>query len=264
MHGEGILYGYGLWSLVAFNALFFLFFILSFLAPVRGREWRSLGVTTAFVVALFTEMYGFPLTIYILTAVLGNRYPALNPFSHASGHLWVTLLGGGATMMTVIHLLSNGLMLTGLIIMGAGWWKIHRARGSLVMNGLYRWVRHPQYSGLFLITIGLLIQWPTIVTVLTFPVLVAMYVRLARREEHEMEAFFGGKYRLYKASTPAFFPWPRARLSLPSRLDSLSSRTDCRSTIQGSLPSGNGYRPTTSHISARLVQEKLVGEVEEP
>jgi protein-S-isoprenylcysteine O-methyltransferase Ste14 len=216
MHGEDVLYGYGLWSLVAFNALFFLFFIVSFLAPVKRREWRSFGVTTAFIVALFTEMYGFPLTIYILTAVLGNRYPALNPFSHASGHLWITLLGGGATMMTVIHLLSNGMMLAGLIIMGAGWRQIHRAGGDLVIDGLYRWVRHPQYSGLFLIAIGLLIQWPTIVTFLTFPILIAMYVRLARREEREMEALFGGKYLLYKAATPAFFPRPRPKLVPPS------------------------------------------------
>lgn len=209
MHGEGIPYGYGFWSLVAFNALFFLFFLLSFLAPVKRREWRSFGVTTAFIVALFTAMYGFPLTIYILTAVLGSRYPALNPFSHASGHLWVTLFGGGAAMMTLIRLVSNGLMLAGLIIMGAGWRKIHRAQGALVTDGIYRWVRHPQYSGLFLIAIGLLIQWPTIVTLVTFPVLIGMYIRLARREEQEMEAVFGGKYLLYKAATPAFFPWGR-------------------------------------------------------
>ncbi len=169
MHGESILYGYGFWSLVVFNALFFLLLILTFLTPVRRREWRSFGVTTAFIVALFTEMYGFPLTIYILTAVLGNYYPVMNPFSHANGHLWVTLLGGGAAMMTLIHLVSNGLMVAGLIIMGVGWWKIHRAQGGLVTDGLYRWVRHPQYSSLFLITIGLLIQWPTIATLLTFP-----------------------------------------------------------------------------------------------
>ena len=246
MHGEYI-YGYGLWSLVALNALFFLFFILSFLAPVRRREWRSFGVTTAFVVALFTEMYGFPLTIYILTAVLGNSYPALNPFSHASGHLWVTLLGGGATMMTVIHLLSNGLMLTGLIIMGIGWWKIYRARGGLVMNGLYRWVRHPQYSGLFLITIGLLIQWPTIVTLLTFPVLITMYVRLARREEHEMEALFGGKYRLYRAFTPAFFPWRRPKLVVPTWPVVVSAARDFAGGIEGATApiNGDGFTPRT-------------------
>jgi protein-S-isoprenylcysteine O-methyltransferase Ste14 len=262
MHGAYI-YGYGLWSLVALNALFFLFFILSFLAPVRRREWRSFGVTTAFVVALFTEMYGFPLTIYILTAVLGNSYPALNPFSHASGHLWITLLGGGATMMTVIHLLSNGLMLTGLIIMGAGWWKIYRARGGLVMNGLYRWVRHPQYSGLFLITIGLLIQWPTIVTLLTFPVLTAMYVRLARREEHEMEALFGGKYRLYRAFTPAFFPWRRRGRVLPSEhtLSPLLATTSWE-MAEGAAPSVNAHRSSINEVHEDPVCGRL-GRVEE-
>ncbi len=247
MHGEYI-YGYGLWSLVALNALFFLFFILSFLAPVRRREWRSFGVTTAFVVALFTEMYGFPLTIYILTAVLGNRYPALNPFSHASGHLWVTLLGGGATMMTVIHLLSNGLMLTGLIIMGAGWWKFYRARGGLVMNGLYRWVRHPQYTGLFLITIGLLIQWPTIVTLLTLPVLIAMYVRLAWREEREMEALFGEKYRHYKATTPAFFPWQRRGRVLPSGNTLFPSGDYTRGRAEGAVLTVSGRRSSVNDV----------------
>jgi len=183
MHGENIPYGYGFWSLVVFNAAFFVIFVLSFLTPLRRREWRSFGMYSAFIVALFTEMYGFPLTIYILTSVLGSRYPALNPFSHASGHLWVTLLGGGAAMMTVIHVVSNLLMFGGLVIIAHGWRKVHRAQGALVTTGLYAWVRHPQYSGLFLITIGLLIQWPTIITALTWPILLVMYVRLARREE---------------------------------------------------------------------------------
>src|SRR4030067_24891 len=89
--------------------------------PVKRREWRSLGVTTAFIIALFTEMYGFPLTIYILTALLGAKYPSLNPFSHESGHLWVTLFGGGPAMLLLIHLVSNGLMIAGFLIMGAGW-----------------------------------------------------------------------------------------------------------------------------------------------
>ncbi len=106
MHGENISYGYGFWSLVAFNAAFFILFVVSFLTPLRRREWRSFGVFSAFILALFTEMYGFPLTIYILTAVLGSRYPVFNPFSHASGHLWVVLFGGGTTMMTAIHLVS--------------------------------------------------------------------------------------------------------------------------------------------------------------
>jgi protein-S-isoprenylcysteine O-methyltransferase Ste14 len=163
-------------------------------------------VYSAFVVALFTEMYGFPLTIYILTSILGSRYPALNPFSHASGHLWVTLLGGGAAMLTAIHIVSNVLMFGGLVMIACGWSRIHRAQGALVTTGLYRWVRHPQYSGLFLITVGLLIQWPTIVTLLTWPIFLFMYGRLARREEADTEAQFGDAYRAYAARVPRFVP----------------------------------------------------------
>lgn len=206
MHGDGIPFGYGFWSLVAVNAALFIFFVLSFLAPVKRREWRSFGVFSAFVIALFTEMYGFPLTIYLLTAVLGSRYPALNPFSHASGHLWITFLGGGAWMSVLIHLVSNGLMLGGLLLMGAGWRQIHRASGALVTDGVYARVRHPQYAGLFLITVGMLIQWPTIVTGATWPVLLAVYYRLARREEREAEARYGEAYRAYRARVPMLVP----------------------------------------------------------
>ncbi len=206
MHGGGISYAYGFWSLVAVNALLFLFFILSFLAPVKKREWRSMGVTTAFIIALFTEMYGFPLTIYILTAVLGARYPALNPFAHESGHLWVTFFGGGAVMLALIHIVSNGLMIAGFFVMAAGWRRIHSAKGGLVTDGVYGHVRHPQYSGLFLITIGLLIQWPTIITALMWPVLITVYYRLSKREELEMEKEFGEAYKKYREEVPMFIP----------------------------------------------------------
>ena len=211
MHGESIGWGYGFWSLVVVNAAIFVLLALSFLTPVKRREWRSFGAFTAFVVALFTEMYGFPLTVYVLTAVLGSRYPALNPFSHASGHLWITLVGGGAWMSVLIHLVSNGLMLGGLVLMAAGWRRIHAAQGELVTDGLYARVRHPQYTGLFLITVGMLVQWPTIITVLTWPALLLIYYRLARREEREAQERFGDAYRAYRARVPMFVPrlgWP--------------------------------------------------------
>jgi protein-S-isoprenylcysteine O-methyltransferase Ste14 len=206
MHGENISYAYGFWSLVVINVGLFIFFLLSFLTPTKKQEWRSMGVTTAFIVALFTEMYGFPLTIYILTAWLGNKYPALNPFSHASGHLWLTFLGGGPAMMVWIHMISNGLIIAGFWIMSVAWRRIHAAKGELVTEGPYRYVRHPQYSGLFLIITGLLIQWPTIITALMSPVLFYVYYRLARREEAEVETRFGDRYQKYKSITPMFIP----------------------------------------------------------
>lgn len=206
MHGEGFSYAYGFWSLVVVNVLLFLFFIMGFIYPIKKREWRSMGVTTAFIIALFTEMYGFPLTIYILTAVLGTRYPALNPFAHASGHLWVTFLGGGWAMLTVIHIGSNGLMAAGFLMISAGWSKVHKAKGALVTDGIYGYMRHPQYSGLLLITIGLLIQWPTIITAMMWPVLIFAYHRLSRKEEAEMEKEFGEAYRRYKEKVAMFIP----------------------------------------------------------
>ena len=206
MHGENITFAYGFWSLVVVNVGLFVFFLLSFLTPTKKREWRSMGVTTAFIVALFTEMYGFPLTIYILTAWLGNKYPVLNPFSHASGHLWLTFFGGGWGMMVWIHLISNGLIIAGFWIMSVAWRRIHAAKGELVTEGPYLYVRHPQYTGLFLIIIGLLIQWPTIITALMSPVLFYVYYRLAKREEAEVDAQFGDPYRKYRATTPMFIP----------------------------------------------------------
>lgn len=206
MHGEDISFAYGFWSLVLVNAGLFIFFILSFMTPVRKREWRSMSVTIAFFVALFTEMYGFPLTIYILTGILGSKYPALNPFSHASGHLWVVFLGGGALMLSVVHLISNLLVIIGFAIMWKGWKQIHNAKGELVTTGIYAHVRHPQYSGLFLIMIGMLIQWPTIITALMFPVLAYVYSRLSKREEREMTEIFGNEYKHYADNIPMFIP----------------------------------------------------------
>lgn len=206
MHGEDISFAYGFWSLVVVNAGLFIFFILSFMTPVKQREWRSMSVTIAFFVALFTEMYGFPLSIYILTGMLGSRYPALNPFSHASGHLWVVFLGGGAIMLAVVHLISNLLVIIGFSIMWRGWRQIHGARGELVTDGLYRYVKHPQYSGLFLVMIGMLIQWPTVITALMFPILVYVYYRLSKKEEGEALTLFGDEYRRYMDNTPMFVP----------------------------------------------------------
>ncbi len=208
---------YGLWAAVAFNVLLFGLFVVGFLRPMRKREWRSMGLMTAFLVALFTEMYGFPLTIYILTSILGRSYPVLDPFSHKNGHLVSVLLGGSLAAWALVMVISNGLILAGLIMMGRGWRQIHRAQCALVTDGIYGTVRHPQYVGLLVLVVGFLIQWPTIATVLMAPGLFVMYYRLARREEAELEAAFGDEYRRYKKLVPAFLPLGRHPVAAEQR-----------------------------------------------
>ncbi len=177
-----------------------------------------MGAFSAFVVALFTEMYGFPLTIYILTSTLGSKYPVIDPFTHVNGHLWVALAGGSMYVWILVMLLSWAAMIGGLVIMGRAWKQIYKANGKLVTSGFYDRVRHPQYFGLFLVTVGMLIQWPTIVTAAMWPILMLMYYRLARREEKEMESHFGDKYITYRQRVPMF--WPQmataSRIAMPS------------------------------------------------
>jgi len=195
-----------MWPIVVINVGIFIFFVLSYLKPKKRWEWRSMGAFSAFVVALFTEMYGFPLTIYLLTSALGSRYPVIDPFTHINGHLWVALAGGSMYVWGLVMLLSWVAMISGLVVMGKAWKQVHRANGELVTSGLYGRVRHPQYSGLFLITVGMLIQWPTLITLIMWPILMFMYYRLARREEKEMEAHFGEKYVTYRQQVPLFLP----------------------------------------------------------
>jgi len=99
---------YGLWSLVIINSLIFIVFAFSFTKPKTKRDWRSLGTFSAFIIAMFTEMYGFPLTIYLLSGWLGSRYPGIDILSHNAGHLWYTLLGfEGEPHLSLFHIVSS-------------------------------------------------------------------------------------------------------------------------------------------------------------
>lgn len=201
--------GYGLWSLVVINSLVFIIFAFSFAKPQTARDWRSFGAFSAFLVALFTEMYGFPLTIYLLSGWLSTRFPGIDWLSHDAGHLLEMLFGWKANPhLGPFHLLSNIAIATGFILLSVSWKVLYAAQraGKLASTGLYARVRHPQYIGFILIMFGFLLQWPTLITLIMFPILVYMYVRLARREETEARAAFGDAYRRYEARTPAFLP----------------------------------------------------------
>lgn len=200
---------YGLWALVVVNIAVFLIFAFSFTRPHTARDWRSFGAFAAFVVALFTEMYGFPLTVYLLSGWLLKRFPGLELWTHDTGHLWETLLGWpGDPHLNPLHLLSNLLIAAGFILLAAAWEVLYKAqrRQTLATSGPYRIVRHPQYGGFILIMLGFLMQWPTLPTLVMFPILVVMYVRLARREEADARMQFGPAYAAYARRTPPFFP----------------------------------------------------------
>jgi protein-S-isoprenylcysteine O-methyltransferase Ste14 len=200
---------YGLWSLVVLNAAVFIIFAFSFTHPRSPRDWRSFGAFAAFLVVLFTEMYGFPLTIYLLAGWLGRHYPGLDLLSHDAGHLWWTLLGWqGDPHWNPLHLLSTLLIGGGFVLLAASWRVLYEAQRqhTLAVTGPYARLRHPQYAGFVVIMLGFLLQWPTLLTLLMFPMLVTMYVRLAHREEREVLSEFGEVYARYAVTTPAFFP----------------------------------------------------------
>lgn len=201
---------YGLWSIVIINSLIFIVFAFSFTRPKTKSDWRTFGAFSAFIIALFSEMYGIPLTIYLLSGWLQTRYPSVDFLSHNSGHLWYSFMGmEGNAHFTLIHLLSNLLLMAGFIILIVGWKVLHRAqkKGQLATKGIYSIIRHPQYMAFILILFAFLIMWPTILTILMFPVLVYMYLRLATKEEEKALIEFGELYLAYIRNTPAFWPF---------------------------------------------------------
>jgi len=200
---------YGLWWLVAINTAVFVIFAFSFARPQSARDWRSLGVFAAFLAALFTEMYGFPLTIYLLSGWLAARFPGVDFLSHDAGHLLEMLFGWKTNPhFGPFHVASNIFILGGFWLLAASWKVLHAAQraGRLATTGAYARLRHPQYASFVLIMTGFLLQWPTLVTLAMYPVLLVMYARLARHEEERMIARFGDDYRRYRTSVPAFVP----------------------------------------------------------
>lgn len=208
--------GWG-WLFVILSIAGFIAFAFSFFRPKNSVDWGAFGGFTAFIIALFTEMYGIPLTLYFLAPWLVKTFPGINPFAHDTGMLWNIVFGinPGDPMMSWLHTLSMLVIVAGVILIYTAWGTLYTAHKNhtLATTGLYRYIRHPQYDGFLLIIVGYLLMWPTIPTLLMFPILVVMYLRLAKKEESLVEKEFGEQYEDYKSKTPGFIPNVRLLIS---------------------------------------------------
>jgi protein-S-isoprenylcysteine O-methyltransferase Ste14 len=201
--------GYGLWALAAVNAAFFIFFAWSFYKPLNARDWRSFGLFSAFIVALFAEMYGFPLTLFLLSGWLSSKFPEVNWLSHDAGHLFEMMFGWRVNPhFGPFHIASFVFIGWGFWLLSAAWPALYRAQrdGRVAQEGIYARIRHPQYVGFFLIMTGFLLQWPTLLTLAMYPILVWVYARLSIAEERDSLKRFGEAYARYMTEVPRFIP----------------------------------------------------------
>ena len=193
----------GIWILALIMIVLVSWYLYKYLAPKSWHEWAGAGVVQAFIIALYAEMYGFPLTIYLLARFGGLDRTELN------ANLWSSLLGMGETGMMISMVLGYLLLFVGIGLFFQGWRQVYKAQqqGVLVTDGLYALARHPQYTGLFIALFGEgIVHWPTLFSVALFPVIVFIYYRLSLREERKVLAEFGDEYRAYKKRVPMFIP----------------------------------------------------------
>jgi len=193
----------GMWGLAVIVIVIASWLLYRYLAPQSWKEWTRAGVVQAFIIAFYAEMYGFPLTIYFLA-----RYFGLDLEWGDGGNLWAQLFGTEMAHI-VAMVIGYAIVFSGATLVADGWRRIHQARReeTLMTDGVYARVRHPQYTGLFLIVFGEgIVHWPTIVSVAAFPIIVFAYTMLARKEERQMLKKFGDEYREYQRRVPMFIP----------------------------------------------------------
>jgi protein-S-isoprenylcysteine O-methyltransferase Ste14 len=193
---------FGQWWAVGLWIVLFAVF-LAFIPFYKKSQRKPASVYLAFVVALALEMFGVPLSMYFLTAVLGRSIPE----GVFWGHTLSTWIGeNGMWGAYICFALGTVLIIWGWRDIYKYYWSKDRSEARMVTEGIYRYIRHPQYTGFLLLTLGMLFEWATLPLLIMWPILIWLYVRLAKREEADMEAEFGAAYAEYRSRTGMFLP----------------------------------------------------------
>jgi methanethiol S-methyltransferase len=203
---------FGQWGyVVVWIALYAI--MLVFVPFYKKSQRKPTSVYLAFVVALAFEMFGIPLSMYALTWVFGITLPDGVLYGHTLNQ-WIG--PWGMYIGTLLMLIGVALVIGGWYVIHKHYWSKDAGEGELVTNGIYAHIRHPQYTGFLLITLGMMFDWLALPLLIMWPLLLYIYYQLARREERDMETEFGDAYRIYKAHTGMFLPrlWP---ISTPSK-----------------------------------------------
>ena len=200
-------FGVGLWIVLFVG-------FLAFTPFYKKSDVKPASVYVAFVVALALEMFGVPLTMYILAGVFGQYLPDGILWGHTLNQyigLW------GTNVAVVMYLVAAVLVFLGWRDIYRYYWSKDRSQARMVTQGIYRYIRHPQYTGFLMITGGMLLEWATLPLLIMYPILVVLYYRLARREEADMMAQFGTAYEEYRERTAMFIPSPMVLFRKPAK-----------------------------------------------
>jgi protein-S-isoprenylcysteine O-methyltransferase Ste14 len=193
---------FGNWMGVITWVVLFASFIV-FLPFNKKSTIKPTSTFVAFIVASAFEMFGIPLSAYFLTWAFGINVP--------KGLLWGHTLENyigywGMYIGVAINIIGGLLIIGGWRVIYREYWSKEEDEGRLVTDGIYAYMRHPQYTGFLLMTLGLLVHWATLPLLIMWPLLVRQYIGLAKMEEEEMIEKFGKEYEDYMERTPRFLP----------------------------------------------------------
>lgn len=199
---EDIWSHFGQWGAVVVWIAIYAVFLL-FIPFYKKSQLKPAGTYIAFIVAFALEMFGIPFSMYAIGWAFGYTLP--------EGVLWGHTLGSyiglsGMYIGLMVSLIGLGLVVVGWRQIHRGYWSKEEGSGKLITSGIYAYIRHPQYTGFFLITLGMMLEWATLPLIVLYALLLVMYYRLARKEERDMAEEFGSEYAEYRARTKMFIP----------------------------------------------------------